>query len=327
VNNDPNLERLAQLAPVRDNELLDQTWTPEARQMLSEIVAISVQPPTHPRRIPRRRWLAAPTLAAAIVLAAFVFIASTGGGGTETAAAAVLKKAASVARSQPALTLAPGQYLYTKSVDAYTSTAFSGETDTTYTVLVPHVRQVWLGPDGGRLHETSGPATFLTEADRAHWVTAGRPDLTSPPSDTPLDAPPKLDLPTDPDALYTRLEHEASATDNPLAAEMFTLVGDSLRETAASPDQRAALYQVAARLPGVELVGSVTDSAGRSGIGVALSNHGIRSMLIFDPGTSALLAEEYVALPGNSYGYAAGTRTGYSTYLEQAVVDSQTATS
>ena len=75
---------------------------------------------------------------------------------------------------------------------------------------------------------------------------------------------------------------------------MFVFVGDSLRETNASPEQRAALYAVAARIPGVDLVGPVTDSAGRRGIAVAKDdnvNH-IRSTLVFDPRTSVLLAEE-----------------------------------
>jgi len=122
--------------------------------------------------------------------------------------------------------------------------------------------------------------------------------------------------------LYTRLEQEASATDNPVTIQMFTLIGDSLRETAATPAQRAALYQVAARLPGVELVGSVKDRAGRPGVAVALSDHAVRSTLIFDPVTSALLAEEQAVLAGNPYGYPASTRTGYATYLVQKIVNS-----
>ncbi len=40
-------------------------------------------------------------------------------------------------------------------------------------------------------------------------------------------------------------------------------------ETFAPPQYRSALYQVVARIPGVELMGSVNDPAGRPGIGVA----------------------------------------------------------
>ena len=104
---------------------------------------------------------------------------------------------------------------------------------------------------------------------------------------------------------------------------MFVLVGDSLRETNASPAQRAALYAVAARIPGIDLVGDVT-SAGRRGIAVAKDddvNH-VRSTLVFDPQTSVLLGEEESTLAGNSFGYPVGTRIETATYLQTAIVDS-----
>ena len=46
-------------------------------------------------------------------------------------------------------------------------------------------------------------------------------------------------------------------------------VGDLLRETSASPELRAALFKVAAGIPGVKLLGTVTDSDGRSGTAIA----------------------------------------------------------
>jgi hypothetical protein len=332
------IEHLAELASVRDEQLVAETQTPEARALLSEILATPVAVSTtnapraeRPSRVLKRgRWLTVPALAAAV--AAVAVLVSTGSNGTSNAAAATLNKAAMIARMQAPLLLGSGQYLYTKSVDAYTSTTTDGTN--AYTVLIPHVREIWLGPDGGRLYETSGAPQFLTAADRQDWLAAGSPNLTQAPMETKLPPTPALDLPTDPDALYTRLTqqasatgNEASATGNPLPVEMFNLIGDSLRESAATPAQRAALYQVAARLPGIELLGTVTDSAGRTGIGVAISDHGIRFTLILDPNTSALLAEENIALAGNQHGYPAGTRTGYSTYLVQQVVNSDSATS
>ena len=77
----------------------------------------------------------------------------------------------------------------------------------------------------------------------------------------------------------------------PGPAEDFVQVGDLLRETDASPALRAAIYQVAAKIPGVVALGTVTDHAGRSGIGLAYDDHGVQSALIFDPATSALLGE------------------------------------
>jgi RNA polymerase sigma-70 factor (ECF subfamily) len=192
-------------------------------------------------------------------------------------------------------------------------------------VLVPHVREVWLGPARGRLYETSGTPRFISRQDRERWVADGSPSLTEPPAETTLAPAKPLDLPSNPDALYEVLKRQAAQTDNPVPLEMFTLVGDSLRETSATAGQRAALYQVAARIPGVELVGPVRDSAGRPGTAVAITAHGIRNTLIFDPTTSALLSEESIALAGNDYGVPPGTRVGYATYLTQAIVDSDTA--
>jgi hypothetical protein len=48
----------------------------------------------------------------------------------------------------------------------------------------------------------------------------------------------------------------------------------------------------------------------------------IREILIFDPHTAALLAEEQLTLAGNLRGYPADTPLGYATYLTSAVVDS-----
>jgi hypothetical protein len=108
---------------------------------------------------------------------------------------------------------------------------------------------------------------------------------------------------------------------------MFVLVGDDLRETSASPAERAALYEVAARIPGVELVGSVTDPAGRTGVAVAMTdttNH-MRQTLIFDPQTAQLLAEEQTVVAGNVFGWPAGALVGRTIYLVHEVVSSNTA--
>ena len=80
-----------------------------------------------------------------------------------------------------------------------------------------------------------------------------------------------MDLPTDPDALFDRLKAEAAGGGDGLYEEMFVLVGDHSRETLTSSSLRAALYEVAARIPGVKLEGEVTDSAGRPGLAVSLA--------------------------------------------------------
>lgn len=71
-------------------------------------------------------------------------------------------------------------------------------------------------------------------------------------------------------------------------SELFTIVGDLLRESPAPPALRKALYDVAAGIPGVHLTGKVTDSIGRTGTGVQRGGE----TLVVDPANGALLADD-----------------------------------
>ena len=147
---DTALELLADLAPVRDDELAGAARTDDARALLDRITARPVA--RSPRA--RRRWLALP-VAAAVAVAAVVVALSVGGDGTPSAAAATLRRVAGVAQNQDALIPGPGQFIYTKSVNAFMSTTVpTGGADAAYSVIVPRIRQVWLGPGGGRLYTT-----------------------------------------------------------------------------------------------------------------------------------------------------------------------------
>ena len=266
-------------------------------------------------RMDRRRRLLVPVigLAAAGVLAALVNVGNHDG----ASAAPVLREFAEIARDQaPPTVVKPGQFRYTKSLQAYTSGGNG------WTALSPGVRETWFGSTGGRIHEKWGKPRFFTAADRAHWIAAGRPQVNPPEDSANLPPARPLDLPTDPDALYDKLHDQAVGHGNGTDSEMFTLVGDALRESDASPALRAALYEVAARIPGVDLVGPAVDRIGRHGVAVASvdSKIGLRHELIFDRKTAALLGEEYVELEGNSDGYPAGTVSGYATYVTSAVV-------
>jgi hypothetical protein len=303
------------------------------RRLYPQPVAASDEVRAHARarlalkltRTRRRRWFAAGAGLAAAGTAAAVFVSvGPNGDGDASAATRVLRHAAAVARRQAPLgKLGPGQYLYVKSVNAYLNTIAPADSPY-FSVLVPHVREVWVGDGDGKLRESEGAPTFLTTRDRDRWIAAGRPPLTDGhPSETNLSPMRPLDLPDDPDALYMRLKHDATGHGDSLYGEMFTLVGDALRETNATPAQRAALYEVAARIPGVESIGRVHDPVGRSGLAVAMRNaaDGVRETLVFDPRTSELLAEESVALTGNKFGYPAGAVVGHATYVRRAIVD------
>lgn len=303
-----------------------------------------------PRR-PRRRGAVIAIAAAGIAMSIAVPIALPGGvtGGADPAAAALLHRVALRAAQQaPEPAPGPGQYLYTRSESVQGHLYVVGD-GTTFLFKAPSIRESWIGSDGsGRILNTPGAVTFPTHRDRAAWVAAGAPSLEwvvdgddefdhfGPGEMTFLDY---ADLPTDPEELLELIESRELIGGPAGDWETFVIVGDLLRETYAIPKVRAALYQVAAELPGVELVGRVVDPAGRPGMAVAYTNPSSdarsRYELIFDPVTAELLSEGEVLVadstvdvesggPGAVYGGVgpAGTRTFSTNYLASGVVDS-----
>lgn len=285
----------------------------------------------------RHRWMMRSAAAAAVVLlaggvsGASLLLRPGSPAGPGTAAAAALARLAHIAADQPAPSApGPGQYLYVDSVEAYTSTFASGPSGGPgYVVLLPEHRQIWKAADGsGAIRETFGQPTFLSAQDRANWKADGDPPIPHAPTNRSFgpggleDGPTHLsNLPTNPSALAAEIASRKIEGGPPGPAEDFTQVADLLRETDASPALRSALYKVAARLPGVESLGTVTDHSGRTGVGVAYIHDGLRHELIFDPKTSALLGESYTIVgPGSGYGAPVGTVVGWEVYLQSSIV-------
>lgn len=265
----------------------------------------------------------------------------------DPAAAAALNHAADIAAAQP--DTAGHGYRYTKSEGAYLSGTGGGpEHPNGVWALVPVSREIWIKPDGsGRIVESRGEPIWFGPADRAAWQAEGSPDLRGTPfSDTRFGpTPPGADpwvpqpwpgslyyqnvdaLPTDVGTLRHMIDERAAANGGGATDyERFTIVGDLLRETVAAPKVRAALYRVAASLNGIELVGSMTDRAGRTGTAVSMTNdqssRGLeRRVLIFDPQTSSLLAEEDVLLHKVDWLDAEPPLViGYNTYVTSEIV-------
>lgn len=205
---------------------------------------------------------------------------------------------------------------------------------------MPSGRESWVSFDDslrGRVRTVSGKPRFVSADQRASWVAAGSPPISRPGrvedsavsgSDALLDAGPLTELPTDPVELREMLEaREIPGVDGPPGeAETFVLIGDMLRGTYLPAAIRAAIYELTAELPGVELLGEVEDPVGRAGIGIAFTDErrGTTHELIFDPETSALLGERDSLARSGAYGFEAplGTPIGYAAYLESKVVDS-----
>jgi hypothetical protein len=195
------------------------------------------------------------------------------GGSPATAAVVLLANAANAAANTPA---GKGDWTYTSTVTVL------------HDVRIHTLRmQVWEKIDG-----TDG----LIREDRDGKVTEFRTgDIggMSPPS---LGHPTYrylASLPTDPTALRKLIYAEAQKEVDrfgPNGRQLYTvdqwafqLIG-GLVQSAAPPALKAALYRVAATVPGVEYVNDTTDAAGRHGIGVAhtVNVDGDRTTLIFD---------------------------------------------
>jgi hypothetical protein len=294
-----------------------------ARAALMDTIA-GAPPVRAPRRhgARRRPLLGLVGIAAAAGLAALAGLPGSGDG-TPPAAAAVLKHTALIAAAQaPSAPPGPGQYVYTRSVGTNeVDTADAGpQHDQYFRVAYHDARQAWIATDGsGRLVESETDPHFVSAKDRRAWIASGRPSLRIAPSSERF-GPGGLyyldltRLPTNPDKLRALIEQRKIEGGPPGDAETFVIIGDLLRETYAPPKLRAALFQVASQLPGIQLLGP-THWTGRRGVAVAYPGGGYLHELVFSPTTAALLGERTVQAH-------TGKVAAWTIYLESAVVGS-----
>jgi hypothetical protein len=303
-----------------DPEATSTHPTPEP--VLERILAISnmSDAPSGPRALRRfGRWSG--TLGGGLVLAsaalACVLVLS---GGTadkvQTAAAAVLHKAAATAAAQPATVVAgSGQYLYVESVEGQISQgadgAFKSATMCTQTV------QDWAAADGTGRQVSSRPSPGCEFVPSQAFGKGHDVDGEVYPG--------ARSLPADPAQLkrFIVAEFEGGKSEDPAT---FQFAGTFL-QAGATPRVRAALYRMIASFPGVESLGPMTDKLGRRGIGVAMTEYGVRDVLIFDPVTSAVLEREGVvasaaATLGGHLHLPVGAVINYTVYKASGVVNS-----
>ncbi|MFI6476243.1 CU044_5270 family protein [Streptomyces sp. NPDC050516] len=223
------------------------------------------------------------------------------------------------AAAQPSLTPRQDQFIYIKSKVSFLrvgTNPATGKTDTWITPL--HTRQIWKSPDGkkGFLYEPGGALSDVepdgSDLDHGPGVSG----------DTRHSYNSMKALPTDPDALLKRL-YQGGKRGNPDDDWMaFKEINSLLSEQIAPSATSAALYKVAARIPGVELVPKANDADGRQGIAIAFTRGSTRHEWIFDKDTYAYLGQRQV-LVQEEEGLKPGTVVGQTTVIERAVTDAK----
>lgn len=222
-------------------------------------------------------------------------------------------------------TVRADQFVYVESKVAYAGQSAGGGA---VTLPPAHRRQVWLSADGSRpglLREAGKPDSQL--GAEAPVYTIDRPGATPRPSASgsgPSITEPThaylASLPTDPDALLALIRKETRGQGQDPNQRAFTAIGDLLAENWAPPKVSAALYRAAAKIPGVTVVRSAKDAAGREGVAVARTARGQQTQWIFDRSSHAFLGERTVLTRAGDAG-PAGTVVGSSAVLTKAAVD------
>ncbi|MFD8210209.1 CU044_5270 family protein [Streptomyces sp. NPDC059695] len=283
-----------------------------------------------PRQGLRLGWIVAPMAACAVVAGVAVLAPPDGPTGSPDRVSAgpsaspeavrILAGAALAAAAAPAPDVRPGAYVYVRSLVAHAGRDASGGPAT----LPPaHRREVWLSADGSRpglLREPGAADTELGseapvyELDGPGATPRKTTMATSPPSVTNPTHAYVAALPTDPDVLLRLVRDQTRAGGGDADQRAFTAIGTLLAETWAPPKVTAALYGAAARIPGVTVLPSAKDAAGREGVAVARTAHGEQTQWIFDRTTSAFLGERTVLTETTPAGRA-GTVLGVSAVL------------
>ncbi|PZR53120.1 hypothetical protein DNL40_08945 [Xylanimonas oleitrophica] len=277
--NDPVLKQLAELdpAPVRP---LTRTQELRADALLHRIMTGPRRPARAPRqasRIGRRAAAAGLTVLAAIGATVFATMPAS--------AERVLLEAAENAARQPAVT---SEYWYVRSQVKDPQT-------------IPYQREIWRSKERSVLRDEQSAAFRAAQEGKE----ALDPELVRVEEITNQDGvvPPFGDgvsvtweqlerLPTDPVRLKQWLTDNLPESGHGKDWALWEATASLLQESPASPELRRALWEVAASIPGIELLGKTTDSASRTVTAVEadFSDQGLeRFVLMLNPGDGTLL--------------------------------------
>ncbi|WP_051855992.1 CU044_5270 family protein [Streptomyces sp. NRRL B-1347] len=185
-----------------------------------------------------------------------------------------------------------------------------------------HDREIWLSVDGKHtemLHEPANDANY----ERLEDEVEARDENGDPVEPKPYEAATNYrnlqKLPTDPVNMLDWLNRVSKEETN---GKPFVLLGDMVMESLMPPEQAAAMYLAATKIPGVELVDDVEDAAGRHGVAITWEDDGddVRTELIFDKKTKQYLGTRAVLTEDGSHGKE-GEVTESTAVVDREVVD------
>lgn len=236
---------------------------------------------SHVAKIRRRRRLLIATTAAAVALILVPLLGRGPGAVPSAAAAQVMLAAAQGAGAQDGGWSDAAYWHLTMELD-YPTTAGQA----------PYRQELWLAHDGDGVSMSEDPATPTGPGGAPLYRDAGPSTFFAGGS---VDWVGLYALPTDPEALVEVLRTGIRSNSTWDAdTQLWVIVTDLLRASPASPELRRALWQIAATIPDVELLGHTTDALGRQGIALERDMTGqrlYRARLILDPETGRILEE------------------------------------
>lgn len=283
------LQRLGDQVPLVDDEA--------RRRAATRLDTLIRTQPTHRPRTVATKRLVALAAAAACVLVVTQFVVPSLRGADH--ARAVLLDLGAAADLRPALAIPPGAHFYEEWSGTETFVGRHATGDPTWRVQYEFIRNAWIASDGSGLVRLRTTALrWPTPEDAEMWRRAGSPALREVDQIEEesfeqgelffVDAD---SIPEDVSQLRSKLERREVFSGPPGSLGTIDIVGDLLRLPYLAPEQRAALFEVASDIPGIVHDGTVTDGAGREGIGISITEGSTRLQLIFDPASSEVLGE------------------------------------
>jgi hypothetical protein len=162
----------------------------------------------------------------------------------------------------------------------------------------PLERESWVAEDGsGVAREHYLPPEFPDEESRRHWQD-GTVQTAPPPGTVVLPPNSTVErLPSDRRQLAGRMQigHGIGV--------VVKYTGLLFQDYVVPRGTRAAILSILAQQPGLVWRGEVTDRAGRAGVAVSGDHANEQAVLVFDPRTGVLLAQEYIEQASRPRGY------------------------